>query len=215
MKKVLLGIISIISLQAAYAQKLVFALHGGVGANSVPQRKDSAAFSAGSAALFNYVVSLNAYTNVRDWQFGLGVDMQPISRKSPKTKHVFANPASPIYLMANRKFGRFYTGADFGMMVANSADNVVYGSNKLTPEVINYEPGIGLTGGLKIGYNLELSEKVDACVQLRARYGSTSYDYSYMNNGTLVSGKDRYAYFYYGLTVGFSLKMFRDQFRQW
>lgn len=218
MKKILLGIIAIGAFHVSHAQKLVLAVHGGVGANSIPQNKDSAVLPSGASTMYNYAVSVNAFTNVRRWQFGLGIDMQPISRKSSTTTYYFANPASPIYLFANRMLTEhFYAGASFGLMVANSADNSKYDKNSLVPVEVNYAPGTGYTGGLRVGYNITLGEKFDACIQLDGRYGSTKYSYTYTTKagGNPISASNRYSYYYYGITIGLRLKMFTDPFRQW
>lgn len=217
MKKLSVLSIALICCTQAYAQKLELGLSGGVGTNSLPKNSAGNVVAATAKGNYNYAVSIKAFSNVRKWQFGLGIDIQPISRESDTTKHVFADPGMSIYVMANRKLGsHFYGGLRFGLMVANNAYAAKYENAKLTPVQINYEQATGYTGGAQFGYIKHLGKRFDFNAELGFNYANTAYSFRHVDNkGVVTTGDDHYSYTYYSLMIGLRLKLFNDTFRQW
>lgn len=217
LKNCFLLFISLCFINAANAQKIELSLTGGAGTNGMPKNSDSA-LPSGNSGDINYVASVKLFANTTNWQFGLGIDMQKISRKDGTTKYIFGNPSSPIYLFANRKLSpAFYAGAKLGIMFANSANYAQYpANNKTVPEIIYYEPGTGFMAGLHLGYVYELGKRFDLNAELGGNY--TRYGYSYVHTdkfGNQKLGDDHYHYLYYSIQVGIRLKLFTDPFNQW
>lgn len=218
MKKLFLLSFLFICCKQVNAQKLELGLGGGVGTNSIPKNSAGSVVSTSAKGNYNYAVSLKALTNVmKKWQFGLGIDIQPISRESDTTKHIFAAPGTAIYLMANRKLGyHFYTGLRFGFMAANNAYAFKYEGNSLTPVQINYEQSNGYTGGLQVGYVKSLGNRFDFNAEIGVNYAKNAYSFRHVDNkGVVTTGDDHYSYTFYSVMIGLRLKLFNDPFRQW
>lgn len=222
MKKIALIIAAILSLGIAKAQKLELGVHGGVGFNTVPKNSTDSVIPPSSSTVLSYVVSIKAFTNVGKWQVGAGIDLQKIARKTKTTKYIFANPASPIYLMVNRKFretysGYIYAGADIGLMFANSSAHTQYANNNISvAEVVYFEPGNGYTAGVHFGGTLNLGNRFDLTGEVGGKYTKYSYDYTHFDKyGTKTTGSDKYSYVYPSVTLGLRLKLFNDRFTQW
>lgn len=209
--------IALVSSMNLKAQKFELGLGGGVGSNSIPTNAAGKVIPASAKNTYNYAFSIKAFTNVmHKWQFGLGIDMQPISRKSDTTLHIFASPATTIYTFANHTLGEhLYAGIRFGLIAANNSYSQKFENNNLTPVQINYDPATGYTGGLHFGYTKYLGKYFDLNAELGANYANTVYSYTRIINNVVTSGTGHYGYMFYSLTIGLRMKMFNDPFRQW
>ena len=222
MKKILLAFLLAFSSITLFAQKLEIGMHGGIGFNTVPKNSTDSVIPPASSAVITYVVSIKAFTNLGRWQIGAGIDLQKISRKSPTTKYVFANPASPIYLMVNRTFmatykGYIYAGADFGLMFANSAYRAQFSNNNIaTADVIYFERGNGFTYGAHVGGSLNLSNRFDLTGEIGAKHTKYSYNFTHFDKfGIKTTGNDKYSFIYPSVTIGLRLKLFNNPVNQW
>jgi hypothetical protein len=222
MKKIILIITFILGCGMTQAQRLELGLHGGVGFNTVPKNSTDSVIPPSSSTVLSYVVSIKAFTNVGNWQVGAGIDLQKIARKTPATKYIFANPASPIYLLLNRRFfvtykGYVYAGADIGLMFANSSDHAKFSNGNLaTADVVYFEQGNGYTAGAHVGGTLNLSNRFDLTGEIGGKYTKYGYSYTHFDKyGTKTTGDDHYSYIYPSVTLGLRLKLFTDRFTQW
>jgi hypothetical protein len=218
-KKLVLLLVAVACSCSSMAQKLELGLHGGIGFNSIPQNSTDSVLPPSTSAIPAYAVSIKAISNVRKWwQVGIGIDLQQIGRKDTGTRYIFANPASPVYLMVNRKITEWiYAGADFGLMFANSPNYIKYTDNTGSKiDVAYFEPGTGYSTGLRIGYAGFLNRHFDINAELAGHYAKYGYSWARKDNtGTLLRGEDKYSCLYFTVLVGIRLKLFTDPFRQW
>lgn len=217
MKRIAILLTYLFCFSHSQAQKLELGLNGGVGFNNIPKNSTDSVLPKNSSAVVNYAFSLKLFTNLHQWQLGIGADFQKISRKTPDTKFIFGNPAVPVYIMINRRFGsKFYAGIDGGFLFVSSADKIKYSNNnQIVPEVVYYEPGHGYSAGAHIGAIFNLGNHFDLNAELGGKYGQYSYSYTHVEANRITTGSDKYNYFFPSLTLGLRLKLFTDPFRQW
>lgn len=218
MKKIIFLLIIILGAATGHAQKLELGLHGGAGYNTMPIAQSGDSILPLSIKFpVNYSVSLKAITNIGRWQAGLGMDFQKMTYVGEKTKYVFANPATSVYLIGSRKLGDyFYFGLDFGLFFASSANYSVFADNSRIPTTVYMEPGNGFTGGAHLGFSYPLSDRLDLNMETSHRFTSYGIEYVRTNAaGVVTRGNDKYSYAYGNVLVGIRLKMFNDPFDQW
>lgn len=207
----------------AYAQRFEIGIGAGASINGQPTEN---MYYKGDVINPNYAASAIAVVNVNRWQFGANLQELGLSRKSNEAfpfykggtvggdgkafvygKFTTSLSAIANYKLLDGKRSYVYAGAAIGGVITRQDKNKPMSTTEvtLTHQYKAPDGGIGVVGGLQLGYTYILTHRLSLNAEFAPRY----YQLFYGAQAPEVKPKENlhYGILAYPLTVGIRFRM--------